>query len=343
MSPRIAIRADATAKLGGGHIMRCLTLAQALRRRGAEVAIFVNEEALVTVPRLKTEGAVHVCGPGADAAVAAIGALWPRGADLAIVDLYAWSAVEERTLRRVAPSIAAIDDLANRPHEVDLLVDQTHGRTDGEYGPLAPAAQLMTGSRYALLRSQFASMREEALVRRRQGRIVERVFVSMGLTDLDGVTAKVTAALRAALPEVTLDVLLTSAATSLPMLKALKDPKIELHVDEFETAPLMARADLAVGAAGTTTWERCCVGLPSVVLVMADNQREIAANLVSAGAARKAEDVAGVAKEIAALASDDAARLAMAEAAAAVVDGRGADLVAAAIMELASPQKRARA
>lgn len=343
MSPRIAIRADAAAGLGGGHIMRCLTLAQALRRRGADVALFVNAEAFATVSRLKDESAAYVCEPGPEAAVATIHSVWPGGADLAVVDLYAWGAGEERVLRAAAPNIAVIDDLANRGHDADLLVDQTHGRAASDYAPLAPNAQIMAGSRYALLRAQFAPVREDAMARRRQGGPVRRIFVSMGLTDVDGVTAKVTAALRDVAPDVVLDVLVTGSAQSLPALHALNDPQVHLHIDEFNTAPLMLAADLAVGAAGTTTWERCCLGLPSVVLVMADNQREIAANLVAAGAVLKAEDVADVAREISALCQSAEARLAMAEAAAAVVDGRGADQVAAAIMALAAPAKRARA
>lgn len=343
MSPRIAIRADATAALGGGHIMRCLTLAQALRRRGAEVALFVNADAFRTVPSLREEVAAYTCEAGADAAVAAIRSVWAHGADLAVVDLYAWDAAEERTLRAAAPHIAIIDDLANRAHDAELLVDQTHGRTVDAYASLAFGAHILTGANYALLRPQFAAARDGALDRRRVGGAVKRVLVSMGLTDVGGVTARVVTALRAAVPDVVLDVLVTGAAQSLPALRVMNDPKLQLHVDEFNTAPIMAAADLAVGAAGTTTWERCCLGLPSVVLVMADNQREIAANLVAAGAARLAENVDQVAREISALCADDNARLAMAVASAEVVDGRGADQVAAAILALAAPKRRVRA
>ena len=132
-APRIAFRADATAGLGGGHVMRCLTVAQELRSRGAEVRFFLNEEAPLFAPKLDTIAwrAVPADPEATAAAIAEAG-----GADILVIDHYSIGAFEERRLRRCARHLVVIDDLADRRHDCDILVDQTLGRAASDYEAL---------------------------------------------------------------------------------------------------------------------------------------------------------------------------------------------------------------
>ena len=184
---RVAIRFDASRTLGGGHAVRCLALADRLAARGADVLLLTNVEARDMVPALTQRHRWRSVEPGGAAACAALQSVWPDGADLAIVDHYGWAAAEERLLRPGVRQLAVIDDLANRVHACDLLVDQNAGRIEGDYaGLVGPGVPLLVGSRYALLRPAFAALRNEALARRAKrvsacSDAPPRVLVSAGL------------------------------------------------------------------------------------------------------------------------------------------------------------------
>ena len=176
----------------------------------------------------------------------------------------AWPVADETALRAPGRRIAVIDDLAERPRDCDLVLDPGYGRTAADYAGLArPGATILTGPRYALVRPQFAAARPAALARRGAGP-VRRALVSLGLTDVGAVTGQVVEVLAPHLGEVTLDVVLGRGAPSRERLEALAatDPRIVLHVEALDMARLIAAADLGVGAGGSSTWERCCLGLP---------------------------------------------------------------------------------
>jgi len=193
------------------------------------------------------------------------------------------------------------------------------------------------------MRPEFAGLRARALRRRAEQAEPRRILVSMGLTDVGGVTAKVVSALLSAVPEALLEVLATSCAQSLADLRkrAAYEPRVRLHVDELDVAELMIECDVAIGAAGTTAWERCCLGLPSVMLVLADNQRVIARNLDEAGAALAAESVDEAVQHVQTLWRAPSRRDAVSSAAAALIDGQGAGRVAQAIAALCAEEAAA--
>jgi ribosomal protein S18 acetylase RimI-like enzyme len=126
-----------------------------------------------------------------------------------------------------------------------------------------------------------------------------------------------------------IDVVVGAGAASLAEIQAAAaaEPSFRVHVDSREMAPLLAQADLAIGAAGTSSWERCCLGLPTIALVLADNQRLVAQNLERAGAIVVADSPQAIPALLQAVANDQPARLAMIAAAAAIVDGRGTDRI----------------
>jgi UDP-2,4-diacetamido-2,4,6-trideoxy-beta-L-altropyranose hydrolase len=356
---KVCFRVDASRLFGIGHVMRCLTLADAVRAAGAET-LFVSaalpawlEEKLLAagheVRRIPASSELDRDGPGWEAAslseaaqaadAAGTGRAVGAEADWLVVDHYLLDRSWETAARAFAGRLLVIDDLANRGHDCDLVVDQTLGRTRSDYDGLTPAsARLLLGPVHALLRPEFPRERPAALARRRVPQPVRSILVSLGATDVGGLTmGAVRAALRA-VPEASVEVVTGSGAPSLPELRALaKDQlRVRLHVDTAEMAALMRDADLAVGASGSTSWERCCLGLPTVAVVLAENQRMVAAKLDEAGAAAIAEDVDAVADLLVALSREEGRRLSMTAAAAALADGSGVERVVRA-MTAAAP------
>jgi len=310
---------DAGAGVGGGHVMRCLTLARALQVRGADVAFFRTPETEAILARFAPD--VALAGEG-------------EGADLVVVDSYRMDPSREAVWRGRAGWLAVIDDLA-RPHAADLVLDPSFGRSESDYR----APVVLAGPAYALVRPEFAAAREAALARRAEP--AKRCLVSLGLTDVGGTTGKVAAALAGG--DLALDVVVGAGAPSLPALEALAaEGRVTLHVDTADMAGLLTRADLCVGAGGSSVWERACLGLPTVTLILADNQRDMAMKLDEAGAtvaldARWPGLERRLSEAVARLAGDDKLRAGLSARSAALCDGLGADRAAEALRELAAP------
>ena len=289
-------RCDASASIGGGHLRRCLTLAGALTAKGWQVAFAVGGETLSATPTELPDllGWIVLNGSGRDEPGQIAEALGRQDVDLLVVDHYGLDQVFERSCRGFARRIAVIDDLADRSHDADLLLDQTFGRGERDYLGLVPeGCAVLCGSRYALLRPAFAGIRESAVARRRAGGPVRRVLIAMGAADAADLSSAAISARGRGFRSgsaglLALDVVLGRGAPHLDAVRRRLSqlPAWSIHVDASASsmARLMASADLAIGAAGTSSWERCCLGLPSVVVVAADNQAKIAAELAAAGA-----------------------------------------------------------
>jgi UDP-2,4-diacetamido-2,4,6-trideoxy-beta-L-altropyranose hydrolase len=238
-----------------------------------------------------------------------------------------------------APALA-IDDLADRPLGVDMVLDSGPARRTEDYdGLIDERAQLLLGPNYAPVRPEFAALRDTALAWR--GEPVGRVLVSLGLTDVDGVTARIVDRLRPRIGEAGLDVVLGAEAPSLPALAkiARRDTRIALHVDSPLMARLTAEADIAVGGAGSSIWERCTLGLPTLTLVLAENQRAAAQTLADREAALVADvDAADFEptfdRALMRLMTDAALRRQLATQSAELCDGQGGPRVAEAFMKL---------
>ena len=265
-------------------------------------------------------------------------ALSEQAADWLVVDHYALDASWEQALRPLAKRIMVIDDLADRPHDCDVLMDQTFGRRAGDYAPLVPnGCELLCGSTYALLRREFASLREYSLKRRAHPALKE-LLITLGGVDKNNITGAVLRALNyCPLPEdCKLTVIMGQGA---PWLKDVQVLSREMSrptrvlVGVSDMAQLMAESDLAIGAAGATSWERCCLGLPSIMLVVADNQLEVAKGLEESGAAMLCMPDHGLSKQLGVmldkLCADTGQLASLSEAAAKVVDGAGATAVLA--------------
>lgn len=319
---RILFIADAGPTIGGGHVMRSLTLARALEARGAECAFRSHPDG---------DAVLDVFAPD----------LFrfedDEGFDALVFDHYALSAPDHVAIARGRPTLV-IDDLADRPLGADMVLDSGMGRRASDYRGLVPeGCTLLLGPDHAPMRPDFVALRAQTLARRAEGGPVRRILVSLGLTDVGGFTLPAVQRLSGA---ATIDVVVGSGAPSLPALTALADadPSVTLHVDTREMARLTALADIAIGGGGSSSWERCVLGLPTLLLVLAENQTEAAVALAEAGAVialdAAAEFEAGFDAAAARLIAEDALRRRLSRAAAAVCDGLGADRVAEAFLAL---------
>jgi UDP-2,4-diacetamido-2,4,6-trideoxy-beta-L-altropyranose hydrolase len=322
--------------------MRALTLAEALADRGA-APVFAAPPAVRAVldafagPRV---GGIDL-GTDEPVALAAEAATLAKSFDGVVFDHFRLDAHAHRRIAQGRPCLA-VDDLADRPLGCDLLLDPGPDRRAEDYEGLLPTdARLMLGPAFALVRPEFAARREAALARRAGATETGRVLVSLGLTDVDGITGRVVGRLLPRLGTATLDVVVGRAAPSLPGLEALaaRDPRVRLHVEARDMAALTEQADLAVGAGGSSTWERCTLGLPTVLLVLADNQVPGAGALDRSGAAevvdaRAPDFEAALDRAFTGLMRSPERRSRLSVRSAALCDGRGAARAADAFLEL---------
>lgn len=296
---RVAFRADASVEMGTGHIMRCLTLADALRAHGAHCSFICREHPGNLIALIQQRGfAVHALAgvathhPSATepAHAAWLGADWRHdaqqcgavmgadGVDWLIVDHYALDQNWERALRSQARRIMVVDDLADRPHDCDLLLDQNwFGElTALRYQERVPAeCQCCLGPRYALLKPEYAQWRQQ---RERVDGAVRRVLVFLGGSDPSNQTLKALHALmQPDFAELAVDVVLGPNHPDVSGVKAAASIRANTIVHQAlpSLAALMVSADLMIGAGGSTTWERMCLGLPALVVSIADNQTPI--------------------------------------------------------------------
>jgi UDP-2,4-diacetamido-2,4,6-trideoxy-beta-L-altropyranose hydrolase len=210
--------------------------------------------------------------------------------DWLVVDHYALDRKWETALRPYCGRLMAVDDLADRPHDCELLLDQNLGRMASDYSKLVPSAcTVLAGAHYAMLRPEFSALREYSLRRRDPPRL-RRLLVTMGGVDRANVTGRVLDMLaQCPLPQdcrITVVMGVHAPWIQDVQSRASRMPwPCEVRVDIGDMAQLMADSDLAIGAAGGTSWERCALGLSAVMAVLAGNQDAIAKSLSSANAA----------------------------------------------------------
>ncbi|MBJ6724840.1 UDP-2,4-diacetamido-2,4,6-trideoxy-beta-L-altropyranose hydrolase [Geomesophilobacter sediminis] len=289
---KVAVRADASAKIGSGHVIRTLTLADVLRAGGATVC-FISREFpghLCDVvencgyPTIRLPDFAAAAPSFEEDAAQTSARLAAEKLDWLIVDHYGLGQGWETAMRCNAARIMAIDDLADRDHDCDLLLDQNFfTNAEARYLPHLPKGCVnLLGPRFALLRPQFAAAR--AVLRERGGG-VKRVLIYFGGNDTTGETAKALRALARNSKSLAVDVVVgghTPLKEEIGRLVAeFPAGRTFFYVENM--AELMSEADLFVGTAGSATWERCCLGLPSVVITTAANQIEPINHLAGCG------------------------------------------------------------
>lgn len=358
---RVVFRSDASTEIGTGHVMRCLTLADALHKHGAECCFICRahqghlleyivqrgHEAIalptaVTGTETPTDSP-HVAWLGVDWGTDANqtrDALKPQTVDWLVVDHYALDRCWESALRSNCHHLMVIDDLADRSHECDLLLDQNLGRKEQDYYTLLnPETRLLVGPKYALLRPEFAYWRTRSLLRREKPAL-KSLLITMGGVDQVNATGKVLNALKGCAIPKNIKVTVVMGPNA-PWLENVKQQatqmlwSVRVLVGVNNMAQLMTESDLAIGASGSTSWERCCLGLPTIQIVLAKNQEAIAAALDSAGAAVVVgiDDLLSVLpKQLSEIGTMTRLQC-MSAIASNVADGTGAEAVASVLLE----------
>lgn len=319
----IAIRVDASTQIGTGHFMRCMAFADVLKHFGSKTLFVSRSLPEYLKDKLKAKGHEfialsdnpiktrkidlvhsHWLGTSQNSdAKESIRALSDQLWDWLIVDHYALDERWEKKMRQITRNILVIDDLVDRKHDCEVLLDQTYGRKAQDYEELvSKKCKLLTGSNYSLLRPEFSKLRKYSLHRRLKPEL-KHILISLGGVDKYNVTGKVLQVLKTCdlLKDCQITVVMGKAAPWIETVRkqASKLPcKTEVKVDVNEVGKLMADSDLAIGAAGSTAWERCCLGLPTILLVLADNQKEIAQRLDEVRAVVLVSEVFKVKKSI---------------------------------------------
>lgn len=301
---RIAIRVDASSQIGTGHFMRCLTLADALKQRRAQTRFVSRHMPEYLRDMLAVRGYefmlldsspsdavsdgishAHWLGTGQHAdAQDTVQALAGQTWDWLVVDHYALDSCWESMLRQTAKNILVIDDIADRVHDCDVLLDQNfYADMNTRYTGKVPLhCQLLLGPRYALLREEFLQLREQAKPRTGP---VKRILIFFGGVDANNYTGSALEALvNIGTPDLHVDVVIGAQHPFREQLEfTCAERGFFCHVQSKRMAELMAAADLAIGAGGSAIWERCCLGLPTLTICVADNQNKQITDAASEG------------------------------------------------------------
>ncbi len=270
--------------------MRCLSLADELKRWNMDVRFLCRAEAgnfSHVIERRGFQVTTLPAGLSQERELESVHKMLShegRPADWILIDHYGLDKYYESEIRKAAKQVMVIDDLADRPHDCDVLLDQNHHPGQNRYRQLIPETCVsLLGTDYALLRPQFREARQAMA---RQYETVSRLLVFMGGADLHNDTGKVLRAWQMLKrSDIVTDVIIGGCNPHAPAIQALaaQIPQVRCHGHVDNMAALMVQADIGVGAAGSTTWERCCVGLPGIVMIQAENQRAIAEHLETAG------------------------------------------------------------
>jgi UDP-2,4-diacetamido-2,4,6-trideoxy-beta-L-altropyranose hydrolase len=371
---KIVFRVDGDARIGSGHIMRCLSLADRLRQADCDCTFVYRGGMGSPADTIRARGfealELPAFGNGLvqelkaleeSGFFARLGQLWELDAqqteavlgteryDWLIVDHYALDERWESRLRPRCGRLMAIDDLANRKHDCDLLLDQNlvDGYEDRYRDRVPSGCGQMLGPEFALLHHSYLSARRTVQPRRPP---IRKILVYFGGADSSNLTGLALSAFRELeSQELRMDVVLSSGSPWLQenRRQAAQDPRITSHENLSSLAPRMLEADLSIGACGTTTWERCCLGLPSLVITLASNQIPIAEELNRRGIVRwlgsKDQVDAQRLAEAIELAIGASSFLEWSQACYELVDGLGATRVASFLTLSSTTPLRARA
>jgi UDP-2,4-diacetamido-2,4,6-trideoxy-beta-L-altropyranose hydrolase len=297
---KVVFRVDASLEMGTGHIMRCLTLANELKQQNHEIVFICRELTgnlillikypVLVLPKndnfqsdslyLNWLGATQE--QDAEQTIKVI----PKNTDLLIVDSYASDEIWHKQLIPYTKKIMVIDDLADRQFNCDVLLNQNLGTQIEDYKDKVPDdCELLLGCDYALLRPEFPNLREKALIKRKNTKVIKNILISMGGSDITNKTYDI---LQEVSDDLNIVVILGGISPHNKMIKnyAKSKKNVKVVVDADNISRLMFDADLAIGAGGSTSWERCCLGLPTLLYVLAENQRKIAGNLEELGAVK---------------------------------------------------------
>lgn len=302
----IAIRVDSSIEIGSGHVMRCLTLANRFKQRGSSISFICRDHPGNLISLIKENGFRVFILPlikqvncenttklfhsdwlgssqeeDANECSDILKKIKPK---LLIIDHYAIDIVWENSIKNFAKNIMVIDDLVDRSHDCNFLLDQTYQRNVKEYNNLILSeCVFMIGSDYALIRPEFLKYRPYSLKRRASAEF-QNLIINLGGVDKDNITSLVIDSIQNINLPSSFKINVVMGKSS-PHIKKVQEAisrsnfSINLNVGIKNIEELMSEADIAIGAPGSTSWERCCLGIPSILIILAKNQKDIAKSL----------------------------------------------------------------
>ena len=288
---RVAVRVDASKKIGHGHVIRCLALAESLRLSGANVEFICSDYDGNLNDLIKSKKInIHILNKKELSSYNEeddIRSILGDGVDWLVVDKYDLDITWERALRDKTQHIMVIDDLANRQHDCDILLDQNLGRSKTEYEIYTPGyCRLLLGPKFALLRNEFAAARKVRL-KQEINNTPENILISLGGGDVQSLTEIILNALLQSDIQININVVINMDVRNSNLINDLKAkmPSVNILQNVNNMADIMLHADICVGGGGISSWERCALCLPSIIVTMAENQKIVAKALHNIGAA----------------------------------------------------------
>lgn len=309
----VVFRVDASVEMGLGHVMRCNSLANQLEKHGWNILFLCKNHIGHQAEMIKSNGhhvvllnankkyKVNYChdydawlgsSPLEDAELT-IANIQHIKVELLIVDHYSLDAIWHKKLRPYVQKIMVIDDLANRKYDCDILVDQTFNRIKNDYNSLVNEHTfLCVGSKYALLREQFQLNPEKVLSHRLNRTSLNKILIMLGGSDSNNYTKTLLDSLLK-IKGIHLTIILGKNYSYLRALEIYveKFTNVKLHYNVTDMTTIMLQHDICIGAAGSSNWERCVCGLPSILVLLAANQKKIVTEMVAFGAAQLLSDV----------------------------------------------------
>jgi UDP-2,4-diacetamido-2,4,6-trideoxy-beta-L-altropyranose hydrolase len=296
---RVVFRVDASTQIGIGHVMRCLVFAKKMQENGENVSFICRKHSGNLINKIRTHNfnvfelellenskidnkLAHSHWLGVTQhqdAKECIDILQSKEIDWLIVDHYSLDEDWHNKLNKYCSRLMVIDDIADRKFQCDILLNQNLGFYKHDYKDKVPnSCKLLLGCYYALLRSEFSNLREKSLEKRRNTKEIKNILISMGGIDFHNKTFSI---LQKASNDLNFVIVLGGSSPHNKMIKKYANNKknIKVIIDADNMSQLMFDSDLAIGAGGVTSWERCCLGLPTLLYVLAENQRKIAENL----------------------------------------------------------------
>lgn len=302
----VVFRVDSSTAIGSGHLMRCLALAESLDKNGVEITFICRDLGgnltdeikhrqmkVITLPcpefAIKAEADIYSNSLGVrqlvDAHETAVSIGNEIKPDWLIVDHYSIGEEWENYISNYCSKIMVIDDLANRKHYCHLLLDQNYSSENNDrYKVLTPSfCRFLLGPQYSLLRSEFGALRRSDVSFKSA---IKRLLIFFTAGDDQGETLKAMNGVKIFSKNKRIDVDVVVGSANLyqqPIEEMCSVHNWGYHCQVNYMPALIAGADIVIGSGGSSNWERCALGVPGLVVILAENQAAIARDLDSAG------------------------------------------------------------
>lgn len=259
---------EASLTIGTGHVMRCLTIANMLKKNYCKCYFVTSSTSIELIPQLNDFFLITPEKYNKN----------PINCDLIIIDNYELDYNFEKTLRNFANKIMIIDDLFNRKHNCDILLDQNFGVKKTFYKNLINKdCKTLLGTKYAILRPEFLEYRNKIYKKRKSTKAINKILINFGGSDIKNHSLKALEMLEKTNFRGEINVVLGFLCPNLESIKKFSETsKNKIYVfQQANMAQMIYEADIAIAAGGSSTWERCCLGLPTYMIKIADNQSRI--------------------------------------------------------------------